>query len=203
MQFFQQNHLKIDLQLAKKVRYLSAAFPGNEKDAAETALFLNDRNIEASEEMTARLLNIMQGKEPATDYEKDILSYINHKKGSGKHWLLIPFSDQGYTSLNGLIRILIDTELKKTEKIVIDCKTTVKKYYFVLQLHGITNKSPKRFLSYCTEPPLRGTDIRSFTNQLRSLFARDGIDAMYYKQSLAEDGIFCDNTELSFFQGSV
>lgn len=203
MQFFQQNQLKINLPLAQKVRHLSASFPGREKEAAETALFLDDKNIDSTEEMTEFLLTIMQGERPAQDYDKDVLSYINHKKGSARHWIIIPFSDEESSSFTGIVKILINTDIKKTEKIVIDCKTSVKKYLFVLQLHELSMKSPKRILTYCTEPSLSGVEEKVFTNQLRSLFSSDGIEQIYFKQSLSEDGIFCENSELSYYQGSV
>ncbi len=203
LQFFQQNQIKIDLRLAKKVRALSSAFPQREKEAAEVALLLSDKNIEATEEMIALFLDIMQGTTHANNTNSEILSYINHKKGSEKHWILIPFSDESSSVFTGIIKLLIHTETKKTEKIVINCATPVTKYYFVLQLYTVSNTSSKRVLTFCTVPSLSDAEQRIFTQQLRALFAHKGIEDMYYKQSLSEDGVFSENTELSYYQGSV
>ncbi len=211
MQFFQQLNIKINLPLAQKARSISSAFPGKEKEAAEAFLFLSDRGIEGTEELISLLLRYAHSGTVLNKKEEEILSYINHKKGANRHWVILPFSDlnnPAHTasktcSLEGVVKILINTELKKTEKLVIECDTAVKKYFFVLQLYSFSNIQTKKVLSYCTLPGLTNGETRFFSEQLKKMLGDDIADEVQYDQSLVEDGIFCRNLELSFFQGSV
>ncbi|HPX25658.1 MAG TPA: hypothetical protein PLG87_02535 [Treponemataceae bacterium] len=211
IQFFQQFNIKINLHRAQKARSLSQVFPGQEKDAAEAVLFLADKGIDATEQLVSLILRNTRSNTNPHEEDTDFLSYINHKKGSNHHWIILPFENNGAStdtsdsgsSLQGVAKILINIELKKMEKMAIECNTAVKKFFFVLQLCSISNKKQKKVLSYCTAPGLSIEEMKLYSEHLTRLFDNHMVDDVHYEQGLVEDGIFCRNLDLSFFQGSV
>ena len=91
-----------------------------------------------------------------------LLSFVNHYKTSCKHWILLPFDyDIGNKSFNGVIRLLLNTQEKKLEKIGISAFSPVKNYFFMVHLHRLHNlkinnlKKLQLSVNYCvtTEPP--------------------------------------------------
>ncbi len=203
VQFFQQHNLKIDLSLAKRARSAANAFPGREKDAAEAALFLADKDIESTNDMIEILINTTRTHGTRNETDSDVLSFMNHKKTAPFHWILLPFEDKETQSIKGVVKILIHTELQKTEKMVIDCYTAVKRFHFVLQLSGFAVKNKKAVLYFCTEPESNESNKRILSNALHKLIGSDIVHDVHYLQSSADDGLFSQNQDPNFIQDSV
>ena len=88
-----------------------------------------------------------------------LLSFVNHYKTSCKHWVLLPFDyDIGNKSFNGVIRLLLNTQEKKLEKIGISAFSPVKNYFFMVHLHRVHNlkinnlKKLQLSVNYCVTP---------------------------------------------------
>ena len=88
-----------------------------------------------------------------------LLSFVNHYKTSCKHWILLPFDyDIGNKSFNGVIRLLLNTQEKKLEKIGISAFSPVKNYFFMVHLHRLHNlkinnlKKLQLSVNYCVTP---------------------------------------------------
>lgn len=88
-----------------------------------------------------------------------LLSFVNHYKTSCKHWVLLPFDyDIGNKSFNGVIRLLLNTQEKKLEKIGISAFSPVKNYFFMVHLHRLHNlkinnlKKLQLSVNYCVTP---------------------------------------------------
>lgn len=61
VQFFQEAGLKFNIQLATKARNIGAKFPGREDEAAEVALFLENKGISADMDKVMELLDVLYG----------------------------------------------------------------------------------------------------------------------------------------------
>ncbi len=212
IQFFQQFNIKINVQLAQKARALSSAFPGQEKDAAEIILFLADKEVEATEELVSVILRNARAHPTLNEEDNEYLSYLNHKKSSRHlHWVILPFSDQNSkedrgaikNGIKGVVKILINTELKKMEKMIIECDNSLKKFFFVLQSYIVHEAGQRKMLSYCTVPNLSNDKIQFYSEHLKKLLKSEGVEDIRYEQVLAEDGIFCKNLTLRFYEGTV
>lgn len=88
-----------------------------------------------------------------------LLSFVNHYKTSCKHWILLPFDyDIGNKSFKGVIRLLLNTQEKKLEKIGISAFSPVKNYFFMVHLHRLHNlkinnlKKLQLSVNYCVTP---------------------------------------------------
>lgn len=98
-----------------------------------------------------------------------ILAFLNHFKNpeSSKHWVVLPYEwQQKENRARGFIKLLLDTELKTTEKIQISCEISCKKYYFVLY-YGNSKVKEVRF---CSLPPLLSSEIENEEKRLGELF---------------------------------
>ena len=92
----------------------------------------------------------------------------------------------------GVIRVLLDTETQKIEKIALNCKTTLTNYFFVL--YYTTSKVKE--VRFCTLPPLlpsRGEELR-LGELLRSGMNLDSSVAVTYSTSAYCDGFCTEET---------
>ncbi len=101
--------------------------------------------------------------------KEGLLTFANHvrnREGSG-HWIMIPFEwNSGRKNYRGSISILLNLDLRKTEKIQILCKTACKKYSFIVYFKD--NKV--REVRFCSLPPLLTSDIRKEEMRIGELF---------------------------------
>ncbi len=98
-----------------------------------------------------------------------LLGFLNHLRAREiqSHWVVLPYQwDCGKTETHGLIRLLINPELKKTEKIQINCEMPCKKYFFVLYFE----ESKVKEVRFCSLPPPLTSEIRSEEMRLGELF---------------------------------
>lgn len=201
VQLFQQFSIKINIPLALKARTLAKLFPGQEKEAGEAVLFLADKDIEPTKEMIALILRLCKTPIHFDQKDKDTLSLINHKKGSSLHWIILPFNST--ENMSGVLKLLIDTDSKKTQKFLLDCLISGKKYTFVLYYDVYTKSGKKNILEYCSNPPLNNAERRSQTEVLKTLVPRDFVTKVCYVQTLDKDGLFTKNKDLAFIRRTV
>lgn len=117
--FFRSINARLNPALVRGIASLAARFPGREPRAAEAAAILAERGIEPDEESVAHLLSCMEGAAALADGEgsdgddsgksRRFLSFINAKKGSDFHWVIVPFSVAlADRPCRGSVRFLID-----------------------------------------------------------------------------------------------
>ncbi|HNY17777.1 MAG TPA: hypothetical protein PKL75_10010 [Treponemataceae bacterium] len=128
--FFRSINARLDPALVRGIASLAARFPGREARAAEAAAILAERGIEPDEESVARLLSCMEGASALADGEgsdgkgsgdsagengersgksRRFLSFINAKKGSDLHWVVVPFAvTLAERACRGSVRFLLD-----------------------------------------------------------------------------------------------
>ncbi len=133
--------------------------------------------------------------------KEGLLSLINHlkaKEESGKHFILIPYTwEIEKKEAKGLIRILIDLNLKTTEKICITFTLGEKKRFFSLYLAENLIKEIRFF----TQPELEDYEQKKAEEKLLSLF---NLAKVTYSSSAFTDGIIQDNSNLPLhFEESV
>ena len=98
-----------------------------------------------------------------------ILAFLNHFRNpeSSRHWVVLPYEwQQKENSARGFIKLLLDTELKTTEKIQINCEMSCKKYFFVL--YFINSKVKE--VRFCSLPPILSSEIENEEKRLGELF---------------------------------
>ena len=117
--FFRSINARLDPALVRGITTLAGRFPGRESRAAEAAAILAERGIEPDEESVARLLSCMEGAAALADGEglagedpgesRRFLSFVNAKKGSDLHWVVVPFAvTLAGRSCRGSVRFLLD-----------------------------------------------------------------------------------------------
>lgn len=264
----QQLHLRPDEKKLSKAYKLASKFAGREKEAAETALFLLDKGIEATEEHIMFFLHILSGsgfsREPLTDEDKassdggwegrksslertleklfgcavdalglvrvmgeqtklhatskpwqqhsdfvekqiderkipvynyGLLTLSNHIRNGTYHWIVIPYVlpvsfefSSAHPSedleVNGSIRILVNTESKKTEKIIVWGESSQRKYSFSVYYKNGRLES----LSYFLSPETQSDKAETL---LKDLFP--GVKV--YREEVTEDGVFCNPSQ--------
>jgi hypothetical protein len=136
--FFRSINVRLDPSLVRGIAALAARFPGREARAAEAAAILAERGIEPDEESVARLLSCLEGTsglpggegftgegsgagaeesgdqnsaqgDPHSGKSRRFLSFINAKKGSDFHWVIVPFAVAlAGRPCRGSVRFLLD-----------------------------------------------------------------------------------------------
>ena len=237
VQFFQENGIRFDGRLALKARAIAKRFKGREEDAAEIALFLLQKGLEADENAILYLLDIMDGKQNSNEnssgrfldaaaalqnggafsgnflpfvYENaskllslpfGLLSFLNHYKNEDKHWLILPFEYCiNSTKFTGVIRLFLNLEEKKTEKILISAFSLVKNYYFVLSFKRKTNKDNKIRLDvdYCVTPAVLKSETVKLGRLLETSMADIADLTVRYREDICRAGCFTGAPDLFF-----
>lgn len=140
LSFFQTAQYRLDSALLRSVLSLSSRFPGREKRAAEAASMLLLQGIEPDDQLVSLLMDIIEGKAGGSDAgERDILAFINQKKGHERHWLTFPFKRtvRGRI-LTGSLRFLVDTALESMLRTVLTVNDGKRRWEFVLEDHCCT-----------------------------------------------------------------
>ena len=152
---FKQMGLKMDSNLANKIRNLALRFAGKEKSAAEILSLLNQKGLEADEEEIKQLLFLLEGEEEKqksgnkSETKEKLINRINSTEGA---WYLLPFEliEFGKDSAGaaaerqflgkGCIRLLFDSA-QNLKLLNLDCSYKNQKYIFSLTYEGrkITN----------------------------------------------------------------
>ncbi len=109
--FFRVSGYRLDPVVLKHCMRLASRFPGREARVAEAAARFEMSGIEPSEALLSLYADAIEGKAGAEEgRQRDILSFLNHKKGGECHWIVIPFKRTcGSRVLRGSVRFLFDT----------------------------------------------------------------------------------------------
>lgn len=162
LQSFKQMGLKLDSNLANRIRNLALRFAGKEKSASEILSLLAQKGLEADEEEIKQLLALLEGDERSSSgsgteqkeilkdenqFKEKLINRINSTEGA---WYLLPFeliqvgtaddSDSRQILGSGCIRLLFDSA-KALKLLNLDCSYNNQKYLFSLSYEGrkITN----------------------------------------------------------------
>lgn len=153
LQSFKQMGLKLDSNLANKIRSLALRFAGKEKSASEILSLLAQKGIEADVEEIKDLLVLLEGGNSDknqtfqnNDKLKDkLINRINSTEGA---WYLLPFemvqmsenTEDRQILGKGCLRLLFDSA-KALKLLNLDCDYNNQKYLFSLSYEGrkITN----------------------------------------------------------------
>jgi hypothetical protein len=161
VRFMQQFGFTFDAGTAARARKLARRFSGREEDAAEIAVYLLEKGIEADEEEIAQILDLHDGggfrnrtegresrgesSEENTE-ESELLGLFEAKSLADAEGGLLTLanhiisSDRHWILLpfelsehtRGIIRILLDVSKKTMEKAEIHARVMEKKFHFVL-----------------------------------------------------------------------
>lgn len=151
LQSFKQMGLKMDSNLANKIRNLALRFNGKEKSAAELLSLLAQKGLESDEEDIKNFLLFLMENEgdgsQSQNNQKSRESLINKINNTEGAWYLLPFelisfadmADKGLEKRqvlgNGCIRLLFDSS-KVLKLLNLDCNYNKQKYLFSLSYEG-------------------------------------------------------------------
>lgn len=140
LSFFQTSQYRLDSALFRSILSLSSRFPGREKRAAEAAAMLVLQGIEPDDQLVSLFMDIIDGEAGGTDAgERDVLAFINQKKGHERHWLTFPFKRAVHGRiLTGSLRFLVDTALESMLRTVLTVNDGKRRWEFVLEDHCCT-----------------------------------------------------------------
>lgn len=119
-----------------------------------------------------------------------LLTYLNQVAKDRKHWIFLPYEwDSPSGKASGIIRMLLDLDSSRTEKIQINCKISSTNYFFVLY-YNISSEMEVRFF---TLPPLLPSKIKSEELRLGG-FLGSGMNkgkpvTVTYSDSACSDGL--------------
>ena len=132
-----------------------------------------------------------------------LLSFLNQYKNGNKHWLILPFEYCiNSTKFAGVIRVFLNLEEKKTEKMLISAFSSVRNYGFVLSFKGKTNKDNKIFLTidYCITPVVSNFEAIKLGRLLETSMAGIADLRVRYREDLCRSGCFTGAPDLSFVE---
>lgn len=204
LQFMQQMQIKLPLQTLSKLHKMANKFPEKKEKAVEIAMFLEDKGIEATEELIEDVFVILLGDSNSQKH-KNLLEILNHRSSENLQWIIIPFK-QGVSKgqkadletadsiIQGNIRLLIDKNQKKLKKINFFCENSRKTQYFVLYFKVVGDSKKSCELYFCEEPPLSITESNKQKKMLSDLF-KDLIQVeINYYQNLLDENLLTDDT---------
>lgn len=176
--FFQNIHARLDQRFLNPLIRLTARFPGKEKHAAEAAAILSERGIEPSFESVSHLLDAIEGRSNTESSdengfsERDFLSFINHKKGQERHWIIIPFKRviEG-CACSGSIRFLIDTRNLSH----IETRIT-----YIENAHTWDFSISDGVCQFTANPPFKSVIFEKFVIYLKDILLKSGITGVTY-----------------------
>lgn len=119
-----------------------------------------------------------------------LLTLVNHICSGRLHWITLPYifspcAEDYEMCFCGNIRVLMNIEEKKTEKIIVTAESGTNKYCFVLSCY--MGKTPKLF--YCAKPEMSENLVAKWCNDLEGLFPDFKVS---YDKKIMEDPFFCD-----------
>ena len=148
LQSFKQMGLKLDSNLANKIRSLALRFAGKEKSASEILSLLAQKGIEADVEEIKDLLVLLEGgnSDKNQTFQNDdklkdkLINRINSTEGA---WYLLPFemvqmsenTEDRQILGKGYLRLLFDSA-KALKLLNLDCDYNNQKYLFSLSYEG-------------------------------------------------------------------
>ena len=220
IQYMRQNNRTYTPAQLKKLRKLAERFSGKKSQAAETAMYLEDKGIDATEEEISLLLELfLTGGQNLVSRENTdtacgnfpileqlytepletlqnkpgLLTLANHVTKGEKHWIVLPFQKTiKNQQCSGTIRILCDIITKKAEKTYITAFFEDCRYYFTFSDTDHYNNILT--VEYAVSPSLPSLEREKAEKLLRSCIAvADKQINIEYKENLLQD-LFADST---------
>ena len=221
LQYMRQNNRNYTPAQLRKLRKLAERFSGKKSQAAETAMYLEDKGIDATEEEISLLLDLFLtgGQKPVspenaqTSTEKlpileqlytnpseilqnkpGLLTLANHAVKGEKHWIVLPFQKSLKNSqCSGTIRILCDIMNKRAEKTYITAFFDDCQYCFTFSDTDPYNKVLT--VEYAVSPALSSLQNEKAEELLRSCIAVNNSQIkVEYKENLLYD-LFADSAQ--------
>ena len=220
IQYMRQNNRTYTPAQLKKLRKLAERFSGKKSEAAETAMYLEDKGISATEEDTELMLNLllsdkhspvtqMKSSNPTKDIpvleklysnpeeavknDTGLLTLVNHAAKGEKHWIVLPFKKTiKNQQCSGTIRILCDIITKNAEKTYITASFEDCRYHFTFS--DTDHYNNVLTVEYAVSPSLPSLQKEKAEKLLRScISATDKQINREYKENLLHD-LFADST---------
>lgn len=164
--FFQKMNARLDERTINPLVRLASRFPLKEQRAAEAGAILSERGIEADFASVERMVRCIEGTTDASD--RDFLSFVNHKKGQDRHWIVIPFSrTAGGQRLAGSVRFLVDTASSRHLETRITCFEGNRCWDFELG---------KDVCNFTADPAFKPVNFEKFVVYLRGILGKSGIE---------------------------
>lgn len=221
LQYMRQNNRNYTPAQLKKLRKLAERFSGKKSQAAETAMYLEDKGIDATEEEISLLLDLFLagGQKPVSPEDAEataenlpileqlytnpsetlqnkpgLLTLANHAAKGEKHWIVLPFQKSLKNSqCSGTIRILCDIMNKRAEKTYITAFFEDCQYCFTFSDTDPYNKVLT--VEYAVSPALPFLQKEKAEELLRSCIAVNNSQIkVEYKENLLYD-LFADSAQ--------
>ena len=91
------------------------------KKSAFAASLIESRGIELSDELFSQIYEAIFGGGSEKN-DDEVLEMINHLKGEGLHWIILPFDREFDSSkASGSLALLLDISLKELKSLVLRC----------------------------------------------------------------------------------
>lgn len=176
--------------------------PSDEKINEILALVLSDSENQQKNEGKGRENHNQKDEKSAKDdflerlygcpapEKTGLLTYLNQVAVDRKHWIFLPYEwDSPSGPGKGMIRLLLDLDSRRTEKIQINCKISSTKYFFVLYY----NMSSEMEVRFFTLPPLLPSKVKNEELRLGG-FLGSGMNkgkpvTVTYSDSACSDGL--------------
>ena len=219
LQYMRQNNRNYTPAQLRKLRKLAERFSGKKSEAAETAMYLEDKGISATEEDTELMLNLLlsdkhspiardsskttedipvleklySNPDEAVKNDTGLLTLANHAAKGEKHWIVLPFQKMiKNQQCSGTIRILCDIITKKAEKTYITASFEDCRYYFTFS--DTDHYNNVLTVEYAVSPPLPALQKEKAEKLLESCIGvADKQINIEYKENLLHD-LFADST---------
>ena len=221
LQYMRQNNRNYTPAQLRKLRKLAERFSGKKTQAAETAMYLEDKGIDATEEEISLLLDLFLkgGHKPVSPDDTEnsaenipileqlyynpqealknkpgLLTLANHTVTGEKHWLVFPFQKTLKNSqCSGTIRILCDIMNKKAEKTYITAFFEGCQYCFTFSDTDPYNEILT--LEYAVRPTLSSLQKEKAEELLRNCITINNREInIEYRENILQD-LFADSTE--------
>lgn len=145
------------------------------------------------------LLNSIYENINECNKKSGMLTLINQLSSDDHHWVILPYEwNCNERTANGVIRVLINLKNKNVKKILINCKTSLKNYYFVIYL----TCSKVKEVRFCTLPPLLPSEEMRLGELFSSGMNDNNSVTVAYSPTAFIDGLCTDGTPPDFIQGA-
>jgi hypothetical protein len=195
--FFTQIGSRVEPQTIRNIMKLASRFHGKEIHAAEAAAILSERGIAINDETVSLVVDLIEGKSFGDEPEgnqgsekrqysesheysphakrsgRALCAFVNQKKGSCFHWVIIPFNRPfANTRCSGSIRFLLDTETGKTVETRIS---------FYERLHMWEFSIKDRTCAFTANPGFSSVEFGKFVVYLKGVLPRSSVsDVVWY-----------------------
>lgn len=182
VKFMEQSGFKLDGKIISKAQLIGKKFSSKSKKSSELAALLLEDGIESQQETIEKYLIVLENADQSghnsgngkNQSEQELLAIQNHLARDKMHWIILPYQWQHQNkNRRGLLRILINTETKQTEKVSLSVnsieKNVEKTLWFMLYYNmGVLQKT-----LFYSEPQVDLEIKEEFLRQLGAQWSED------------------------------